>query len=59
MLLDSVVGEMDHWIFYVEEVELAGRCAYVALTVEIGAELAVERGEDHVMADIEFSQFIQ
>jgi hypothetical protein len=53
-LLDRVVGEMDHRVFYVEKVEIAGGGSDVALPMKICSDLSVEASDDHVVPDVEF-----
>ena len=59
ILLDSIVGEMDHLVAHVLQVEVEGRGPDVALPVPIRPHYAVQSGDYHVVPDIEFAALVE
>ena len=59
LFLDGVVGEMHHLVLDVVEVEDDRGGPDVALVVEVAFEHAVDRGDQHVAADVELALVVQ
>jgi len=59
LFLDGVVGEMHHLVLDVVEVEEDGGGPDVALVVEVALQHAVDRGDQHVAADVELALVVQ
>lgn len=59
VLLDGIVGEMDHLIADIVEIEFIGGCAYVALAEPVCSHDAVQSSDEHVVADIELPAFVK
>jgi hypothetical protein len=55
LLLDGVVGEVDHLIGQVVDVEVGGGGADVALLVPVALQDTVAGGRQQVATDVEFA----
>lgn len=59
VLLDGIIGEVNHLVTDVVEVEIVGGGADVALAEPVGAHEAVQPGDEHVVADVEFPALVK
>lgn len=59
VLLDGVVGEVDHFVADVVEVEVIGGSADVAFAEPVGSHDAVQPGDEHVVPDVELPALVE
>ena len=59
LLLHSVVREVDHWVRDVSKAERPARCPYVALSVIVGLEVAVDACGEGVGSNVKLSLLVE